>query len=88
DGGGFDWMPEVITNEPNQSGEGVTIGDWFIGIGSNETLFPPSMGQNVPNLMFQKHGTNTTIPEPSSTIGLFALTTLGLGSALKRKIKK
>ncbi len=87
-GGGFDWMPEVITNEPNQSGEGVTIGDWFIGIGSNETLLPPSMGQGVPNPMFQKHGTNTTIPEPSSTIGLLALTTLGLGSALKRKIKK
>ncbi|NET41681.1 MAG: PEP-CTERM sorting domain-containing protein [Okeania sp. SIO2B3] len=88
DGGGFDWMPEVITNDLPQAGEGVTIGDWFIGIGSNQTLLDPTMGFNVPNAMFQPHGTQTTIPEPSSTIGLLALTTLGLGSALKRKIKK
>lgn len=88
DGGGFDWMPEIITNKPNQSGEGVTIGDWFIGIGSNQTLLGPSMGEDVPNPMFQAHGTQRNIPEPSSTIGLLALTTLGLGSALKRKIKK
>ncbi len=91
DNGDFDWMPEVITNQPNQSGEGVTVGEWFIGLG-NERIAGSTMGEDpfiVNGIVWdQPHGTNTTIPEPSSTLGLLALTTLGLGSALKRKIKK
>ncbi|GGA26936.1 PEP-CTERM sorting domain-containing protein [Okeania sp. KiyG1] len=92
DGGGLDWMPEVITNEPNQSGEGVTVGEWFIGLSSNESIVGSTMGADpfiFNGLVWdQPHGTQRNIPEPSSTIGLLALTTLGLGSALKRKIKK
>ena len=65
----------------------------FLGTARNDSAggfsFPSLTGSNKgrfgPNFQFQV--ISTSVPEPSSSLGLLALGTLGAASTLKRKLK-
>ena len=56
---------------------------------SNPTAFPLQLAFNTPTASFQMQAlqspTSTSVPEPSSIFGIFALSSFGVGSRLLRK---